>query len=73
MTEIEELDNASLGELAATWRRRALQGERQARGVAHALEIELRRRMGGPITQSGDLDTRPLALRLQARPWWKFW
>jgi hypothetical protein len=75
MTELTDLDEASLAAHAAEWRRRALRGEKQARGIAHALETEMRRRTGDSIipTQGADLDTRPLALRQVKRPWWKFW
>ncbi len=30
------------------WRQRALRGEREARGIAHELEREVRRRFGAP-------------------------
>ncbi|MDP9894580.1 hypothetical protein J2W32_003456 [Variovorax boronicumulans] len=73
MTELTDLDEASLAEHAAEWRKRALRGEKQARGIAHALETEMRRRSGDTVTQNIDLDTRPQALRLAPRPWWKFW
>lgn len=73
--ELTELDETSLAAHAAEWRRRALRGEKQARGIAHALEAEMRRRFGDsiPPSQSADLDTRPLALRQPPRRWWKFW
>ncbi|WP_147400506.1 hypothetical protein [Acidovorax cavernicola] len=75
MMEFTDLDETSLAAHAAEWRRRALRGEKQARGIAHALEAEMRRRFGDsiPPSQSADLDTRPLALRQPERPWWKFW
>ena len=70
MTELTDLDEASLAAHAAEWR-----GEKKARGIAHALETELRRRSGDSIVSQNteDLDTRPLALRNAPRPWWKFW
>ncbi|WP_454906553.1 hypothetical protein [Variovorax gossypii] len=75
MTELTDLDEASLAAHAAEWRRRALRGEKKARGIAHALETEMRRRSGDTIApqNTDDLDTRPLALRQPPRPWWKFW
>lgn len=55
-----------LARLAVLWRSRAGHGDREAFGIAHALEVEQRRRQ------------RPsqLALLQQRQaspPWWKFW
>jgi len=58
---------------AAEWRRRALHGDRDARGIAHLLEAELRRRSPAPETASPALDMRPWSQRQPARPWWKLW
>ena len=33
------------------------EGEMEARGIAHALEVEIRRRMGNPTTISAPLDS----------------
>jgi len=63
MIETERLPDEELGAWAIEWRRRALQGDLHARGVAHQLEAELRRRAG---------DLRPLEHR-QRRRWWKPW
>ena len=41
---ITELSDDDLAELAREWRRRSLRGEREARGTAHELEREMRRR-----------------------------
>jgi len=51
MTETETLPDKELGAQATQWRRRALQGDLHARGIAHQLEAELRRRAGAlPLT-----------------------
>jgi hypothetical protein len=74
MTAIRDLSDEDLTLHAQEWRQRALRGDKSARGVAHALETELRRRgVGiGAQTTPADLDTRPITLR-NPRPWWKFW
>jgi hypothetical protein len=58
---------------AIEWRRRALQGDLHARGVAHQLETELRRRAGAPFPDYDTLDLRPLELRQERRRWWRLW
>jgi len=73
MLETQNLDSNGLAALAAEWRRRALRGEENARGIAHALEAEVRRIGGTRPVPAHDLDTRPLALRQPDRPWWKPW
>ncbi len=74
--EISELQDDELMAQAREWRRRALRGEKDARGIAHELEREVRRRTGlGPnCEETPTLDTRPLAIRQRApRSAWKFW
>ena len=44
--EAQELQDEELISLAREWRRRALRGERDARGMAHELEREARHRFG---------------------------
>jgi hypothetical protein len=73
MTETERLPDEELGARAAEWRRRALQGDLHARGVAHQLETELRRRAGAPHPDYDTLDLRPLERRQVRRRWWKPW
>ena len=73
MTEITELNDDDLPRFAQEWRQRALRGDKQARGVAHALETELRRRGRATAPAPVELDTRPATLRQPARPWWRFW
>jgi anti-sigma factor RsiW len=66
---LHALDDGELSQLARLQRRRALEGDRAAYGVAHELEKELRRR--------GVAFTRPAALpepnQAEPRPWWRFW
>jgi hypothetical protein len=72
--EVSDHDPQALAAQAAEWRRRALRGERQARGIAHALEVKVRQLQGGRM-QPGDLelDTRPLAPWEPDRRWWRPW
>ena len=58
MTDLGEFPDDQLFALALELRKRALQGELKARGIAHALEVEIRRRMGNSTTLSAPLDTR---------------
>lgn len=46
--EVQELRDEELIAQAREWRQRALRGERDARGMAHELEREVRRRFGSP-------------------------
>ena len=46
--EIQELQDEELMAQAREWRLRALRGEKAARGMAHELEREVRRRFGNP-------------------------
>jgi len=79
MTAKEMLTDEELGALASEWRKKALQGELHARGIAHEFETEMRRRVGAPPTNYDTLDLRPLdqrPLELRAavqRRWWRFW
>lgn len=74
MTTKERLSDEELRALAGDWRKRALQGDLHARGVAHELETEMRRRVGAPFPNYDTLDMRPLELRTAVqRRWWRFW
>ena len=68
--ELAEFDDEQIASLAASWRMRAGYGERDAFGVAHALEVERRRRL-----RDSQLHKLPQLLDEagQPRPWWKFW
>jgi hypothetical protein len=73
MTKKQRLSDEELGAMAIEWRRKALQGEWHARGIAHELETELRQRTGAPLTNYDTLDMRPLETRTARRRWWKLW
>ena len=73
MTTKQELPDDALSAMATEWRRKALEGELHARGIAHELETELRRRVGAPSTNYDTLDLRPLATRTAQRRWWQLW
>lgn len=68
--QLAAIDDQELQDLAAAWRTRALHGERDANGIAHALEVELRRRTRESQMQA--LGSEPIAEE-PARPWWRFW
>ena len=72
MASTDELSSEELDLLATEWRRRALQGDLHARGIAHEFEAELRRRSGAVFTSYDTLDLRSLESR-QHHPWWRFW
>jgi hypothetical protein len=63
------LDDERLEQLAASWRAQALRGDRRAFGVAHAFEVERRRRLSASQLQQLD----PLTPVASRKPWWKFW
>ncbi|MDM0015859.1 hypothetical protein QTH87_25695 [Variovorax sp. J22P168] len=65
--QVSALDDEALAHQATVWRSRAAQGDRSAFGIAHALEVEQRRRVRETERQA--LPEVPRA----ARPWWKFW
>lgn len=73
MTTNQELPDEVLSAMAIEWRRKALEGELHARGIAHELETELRRRAGAPFTNYDTLDLRPLETRSTPGRWWMFW
>jgi hypothetical protein len=63
------LDDERLEQLAVSWRAQALRGDRRAFGVAHAFEVERRRRLSASQLQQ----LEPLAPASSRKPWWKFW
>ncbi|MGJ7523406.1 hypothetical protein ACSFA0_23195 [Variovorax sp. LT1P1] len=71
MQDLSQFADDQLLVLAHEWRRRAMHGEKDARGVAHTLEVEIRRRVGNPCSSHALLDTRPLEDRSR-KPWWRF-
>lgn len=72
MIETDKLPDEELGQHAAEWRRRALAGDLHARGIAHQLEAELRRRSAAVFTSYDTLDLRSLEGK-QRGAWWQFW
>lgn len=65
--DLAQLEDGALERLALEWRRRASRGEKQAYGIAHSLEVELRRRIRGRRAE-------PLPPPLSPpRRWWRFW
>lgn len=68
-----DFDDATLEELALTWRARAHRGEREAYGTAHALEVEVRRRMRAHAEADPAQPAAPEPAPTPARAWWKFW
>jgi hypothetical protein len=67
--ELAELDDERLERLAAHWRAQASHGDRNAFGLAHALEVEYRRRQRE--SQFQVLPSSPA--EGEPKPWWKFW
>lgn len=70
--DLDRLAREDLAALAHTWRRRALQGDRTARGPAHACEVAYRRRFGPTSPPAPLRDLRPIA-ELPAPKRWRFW
>lgn len=67
MMDSEILPDEELGARATEWRKRALHGDPHARGMAHQLEAELRRRSGAAFPDYDTLDLRALEHRQQSR------
>lgn len=67
-SELLCVDDAELARLAKMWRAEALRGNRDANGIAHALEVEGRRRVRADQAQQ-----HALVLKRQPKPWWMFW
>ena len=67
LPHLGHVDDEEFERLAKTWRAQALRGDREANGIAHALEVERRRRLRGSQMAQLSPDPEP------ARPWWKFW
>ncbi|MFT3815667.1 MAG: hypothetical protein QM740_20265 [Acidovorax sp.] len=74
--EARELKDDELVAQAREWRRRALRGDKTARGIAHELEREARHRFGLPKSDVPlpEMGARRLAeLPLAPEKRWKFW
>ena len=66
--QLADIDDDELVRLAVSWRAQASRGDREAFGIAHALEVECRQRLRA--SQLQQLAPEPMPA---ARPWWKFW
>ncbi len=67
-SQLAQVDDEELERLAVAWRAQAGRGHREAFGIAHALEVELRRR-----TRDSQMQELPPAPASAPRSWWKFW
>lgn len=74
--DVRELNDDELRSQAQEWRRRALRGEKDARGIAHELEREVRHRFGlpkaaptGPWPETPGLSELPQPSVKRWRPW----
>ena len=67
--QLAEVNDTQLERLALGWRAEALRGNRKAFGVAHALEVERRRRLRHSLLQT----LEPLEPPPPTQAWWKFW
>jgi hypothetical protein len=65
--QLAHIDDDEIDRLAVRWRAQAGRGDREAFGIAHALEVERRRRLRA--SQLQQLEPPPTA----PRRWWKFW
>ncbi|MFM9924432.1 hypothetical protein VLK31_15670 [Variovorax sp. H27-G14] len=72
-SQFAHFDDETLAELALTWRARAHRGEREAFGTAHALEVEVRRRMRELPAPEQTEPEAVVPAPVAERPWWKFW
>jgi hypothetical protein len=66
--QLAHVDDDELERLALSWRAQALRGDREAYGIAHALEVEQRRRL-----RASQLAQLPIQVVAPPRPWWRFW
>lgn len=74
--DVQELNDDELLAQAREWRTRALRGEKDARGIAHELEREVRHRFGvpkaaplAPWPQTQGLNELPQSSPRRWRPW----
>jgi hypothetical protein len=66
--QLAHIDDEELERLAVSWRAQAARGDREAFGIAHALEVERRRRL-----RASQLQQLPPEAPSAPRRWWKFW
>ena len=67
------LDDDELVGLAVHWRTQALRGDREANGIAHAYEVEQRRRQRLSQSLQSPVLAAPVGPVTRSRPWWRFW
>ena len=67
----DNFSDEDLERVTKEWRARAARGERDAFGVAHDCEVELRRRKREAEARA--LIGAPAATPLNKRHWWQFW
>ena len=67
-SQLAQIDDEELQRLGVAWRAQASRGQREAFGIAHALEVELRRR-----TRDSQIQPLPQMPPSAPRSWWKFW
>lgn len=66
--QLAHIDDEELERLAVSWRAQAGRGDREAFGIAHALEVERRRR-----TRESQMQQLPAEPPPAPRRWWRFW
>ena len=64
--QLGHIADDELDRLAVEWRKRALRGDRESYGIAHALEVEQRRRL-----RPSQMAALP-SVQVVRRPWWRF-
>ncbi len=65
---LAHLADDELERLALQWRAQASRGDREAFGIAHAFEVEVRRRQRASQMQALPPEPAP-----DPRRWWQFW
>ncbi|RZI54419.1 MAG: hypothetical protein EOP12_02965 [Pseudomonas sp.] len=65
--QLGHITDDDLDRLAVEWRKMALRGDRESYGIAHALEVEQRRRL-----RPSQMALLP-PVQTARRPWWRPW
>ena len=65
--ELARTTDQDLEQMAASWRVKAGRGQRQAFGIAHALEVELRRRVKTRLVEDSPRESPRRTTR------WRLW
>ncbi len=71
--QLDHVADEELHHLASGWRTRALRGDREANGIAHAYEVEQRRRQRLSQSLQSPVLAAPVGPVTRSRPWWRFW